>query len=477
MRIKVSINTIILAIALLMLYTILILYFKKKGLLERYNMSLWGPVLMVKTSRGRRAIDRIARHKRFWWHFGTLSFVLLMVMMVIVVTMLLFTVGMAAQVPKEQAVKPQEVIALPGINPLLPFWYGLIALIIAVVVHELAHGILTRVGNLKMESIGVLFFIIPIGAFVEPDEEALQVADKKIRRRIYSAGPGMNFLVALVCALMFSWVFLGSLSVAHDGIIISNLTEGFPAKEAGLKPGMIIYRMNITHFNNTTMSYEYNDVRIKNNYDFFIALRNSKVNDTATVYVYYKGRKMVFENITLANRYNATGLEKDNGTGFLGVAPLDHEVLLKRLQRPIKSGYEFANGDYILGTEIMISNILLYTAVLPLQTWLMPFHTPITEAYKINGPLAILPPDIFWFLANLLYYIFWINLLVGAFNSLPIVPLDGGVPFRDLVHSTISRFVRNVDRAEIIANSLALGVSVTLIVIIIWEIIAPYVTH
>ena len=33
------------------------------------------------------------------------------------------------------------MIGLPGLNPVIPLWYGILALVIAMVVHEFSHGI------------------------------------------------------------------------------------------------------------------------------------------------------------------------------------------------------------------------------------------------------------------------------------------------------------------------------------------------
>ena len=44
-----------------------------------------------------------------------------------------------------------------------------------IIIHEFSHGILARVENVKINSIGLLLFAIIPGAFVEPDEEKLNI--------------------------------------------------------------------------------------------------------------------------------------------------------------------------------------------------------------------------------------------------------------------------------------------------------------
>ena len=47
------------------------------------------------------------------------------------------------------AVSPKMMIGLPGLNPIIPLWYGILALVVAMVVHEFSHGILSRVADVK----------------------------------------------------------------------------------------------------------------------------------------------------------------------------------------------------------------------------------------------------------------------------------------------------------------------------------------
>jgi membrane-associated protease RseP (regulator of RpoE activity) len=45
--------------------------------------------------------------------------------------------------------------------------------------------------------------------------------------------------------------------------------------------------------------------------------------------------------------------------------------------------------------------------------------------------------DLFWVLANLAFWCFWLNLMVGITNMLPMIPLDGGHIFRDAIGSVV----------------------------------------
>ena len=42
------------------------------------------------------------------------------------------------------------------------------------------------------------------------------------------------------------------------------------------------------------------------------------------------------------------------------------------------------------------------------------------------------------FLVNLMFWLIWVNILLGFTNLIPMVPFDGGHLFRDIVHGTMS---------------------------------------
>ncbi|MFA7709402.1 MAG: site-2 protease family protein [archaeon] len=98
---------------------------------------------------------------------------------------------------------PGVGLVLPGVkvpktNFFIP-WYGWIILISAAFIHEFSHGIMLRVAKIKLKSVGVMLFgILPLGAFVEPDEEKLKKTDKRKVLQMYGAGPGSNLLIAIV---------------------------------------------------------------------------------------------------------------------------------------------------------------------------------------------------------------------------------------------------------------------------------------
>lgn len=109
------------------------------------------------------------------------------------------------------ATKPGATLLLPGIN--LPLLEGVLALFVILVVHEASHAILARIAKIKVLSSGiVLFGIIPIGAFVEPDEEELKKTEDIKQSRVIVAGSTAN----LISCILFFVLFLGFFSVTGN---------------------------------------------------------------------------------------------------------------------------------------------------------------------------------------------------------------------------------------------------------------------
>lgn len=101
----------------------------------------------------------------------------------------------------------------PGVIPIVPGvtvpWEVVFALIIVAVVHELAHGVLCLVEKLRVKASGVLLFgILPVGAFVEPDEVKMAKMKLLPQLRILGAGTTSNamfFVLFLLIALGLSF--------------------------------------------------------------------------------------------------------------------------------------------------------------------------------------------------------------------------------------------------------------------------------
>ncbi|MBW9220522.1 site-2 protease family protein [Methanothermococcus sp. SCGC AD-155-N22] len=207
-------------------------YYRRED--EKGLKTYYGIFGILRTSWGLKIIDKIGKY-RFWQRIG-----FLLIPISVIVSILTFytfinsTVGLfTGSIPKESS-KP--IILLFG--DVIPWIPGIIALILGITLHELAHGIVARSFNLKIKSTGLILFLgIPLGAFVEIGEEFKNVS-KKIRGAIASAGPMVNIMIFLLVLLITPYV-----SNITTSITITKVFEDFPASGI-LKEGDIIYSIN-----------------------------------------------------------------------------------------------------------------------------------------------------------------------------------------------------------------------------------------
>lgn len=209
---------------------LLILLLERMG---KLNVERHAVLLIFKTKRGMDLIERISKYKRFWKVFGSLAIVVGILGMMLVVFSLSYTMYSTffLNVPMQGA-----KAVIPGVT--IPFWYGIIGLATVLIVHEFSHGFVARSEGVTIKNLGVvLLTIIPIGAFVEPDEEELKAKSRISRMRVYSAGSFGNILLAI-----FAFILMAAFSgFFFDGsaLKISGVVEGSPA-DGVLEEGMVV---------------------------------------------------------------------------------------------------------------------------------------------------------------------------------------------------------------------------------------------
>ncbi|MDS0293944.1 site-2 protease family protein [Halogeometricum luteum] len=234
-------NTLVWVLLGILAYSAAALLLRRYGLLPS-SVSIQGPFTTIHTKRGRDFIDWIATPKRFWraWtNFG------LGVTLIIMVGMFLFLLLQGLFIlqnpPAPSAVnQPQNFLVIPGVNDFLPLSVApeiVLGLLVGLVVHEGGHGILCRVEGIDIESMGLfLFTLLPLGAFVQPDEESQRNADRGGKTRMFAAGVTNNFAVTIVAfALLFGPV-IGSIAVA-PGMAVQGSYDGSSAAAAGIAQG------------------------------------------------------------------------------------------------------------------------------------------------------------------------------------------------------------------------------------------------
>jgi len=513
-----------------------IILLKRSKVLERHSMSLYGPMIMWKTLRGRELIDRIASKKRFWEFYGKLALWVCGGSMALIMLLLLWEATIVPQI--ERGPSPELILGIPGINPVIPLGYGILALVVAIVVHELAHGILARTGGISVKSLGVVFLVFPIGAFMEPDEKELQTTTRRKRSLVFAAGPASNILLALLILGLFSGVMMSSLEPVHDGVLAVGVVEDSPLDLAGIVPTSLIvsiagqpvtgasdldedsyatpgtvvtiqyyykgelesvdavYGVVVAYVAEDFAAYEagmrtgmvvvsLNGALISTTDDLSEAMAGLEAGQEVPLTVMshsVSGGGFAIDSsitsVTLSDKwdYYDRYLPSENdpsfrdvgylGGGFLnlGIRAQDADYYAAILARPFE-------GDKDLSD---FSTSWLRLVALPFLD-LAPVRSPVTDLYEPSGSLAWMPDTGFWLLTNSLYWIFWLNLMVGLTNVLPAVPLDGGYIFRDgldyLVDRSGTKYTK--EKRERIVGSISIGLALLVLSLILWQLVGP----
>jgi membrane-associated protease RseP (regulator of RpoE activity) len=461
----------IILLGLLAAHVILVYFLVATGRLQKWNLSLFaGLILMIRTQRGKGALDAIARPRRLWNLIADLGIVITFVGMVLMTIFFLWSVWFAIQ-PRSgvPALGLSEIFVIPGVNPFVPLWYGLAALVITLVVHEGGHGVLARANGLKVKSLGLLYAIVPIGAFVEPDELDLKVAPRRVRLRVFGAGPAVNLAFALIFLLVFAG--LVGATTAKPGVWVGATTRGEPFEVAGIHGGDIIssvdgqpmqgwedFRsfMNGTH-PGQTLSIGLTDGRT-------VGVNATSPWATLNDAEHYNVTAGTAEGVAICHYF--LGSEAPTGgdcaealqrKAWVGVQ-VSQAAAFSFLSHPFEGG-----GAPILG---LVS--------LPLEEVLA--GQPVLTVYLPSFFATPFDATTFWILVNLSFWIFWINLMVGLTNILPMVPMDGGHIFREGVGGLLAKIkpAMPAERRDRLVTRTAAAMSITLLAAFLIEVLVPH---
>ncbi len=522
--------------AILIAYGILVYIIRKKKFLSKQGVTTYGPFIMWRTEGGKKFIDWLSRPERFWRSYATVCKVLCLTVGIFIMALLIWEATIVSRIPDDRAPTPEMMLGIPGINPIIPIVYGIIGLVVAIIVHEFAHGILTRVGKMKIKSLGLFLFVVPLGAFVEPDEQQIAKADRKRRSNVYAVGPATNVFLAIFCAFLFCGVFMASaepvrpnpvvLGVGNDspafhgdirygsqlmdiggrsigtvsdldrlefepgtqvmvsyyysgelksseataGLALVDVSSGLAADNAGLEEGMILAMLNGTTIHNQldlestlNLTHPYQKVSIR-------AMQYDEETEAYTDFplstITLSSRKDYYLQVD-PGQVNETFVDRGFlgvNTAYMGLLVTLPDTIIQRLAQP------YANVN---DPASFVGASLLFIA-LPFQG-LAPIESPLADLFVPTGIMAGLPVNAFWFIANSLYWIFWINLMVGMTNVLPAVPLDGGYLFRDAVDAMVQKVKKNAtekERASYV-TTITYMLAFFVFMLIIWQLVGP----
>ncbi|MGB9933355.1 site-2 protease family protein [Haloarcula amylolytica] len=241
------VSTLTWVLAGLVAYTLLAMALRTRGVVPDY-IRFSGPITTIHTQKGKAVLDWLARPKRFWRAWGNLGVGFGLVVMVGSFLLVALGAYQALVNPQPSALnEPRNALAIPGVNDFLPLSVApeiVLGLLLGLVVHEGGHGLFCRVEDIDIESMGLaLLAIIPIGAFVEPDENELLRSDRGAQARMYTAGVTNNFALAIITLLLLFGPVAGAIAVV-DGVPVGSPINGTPAADAGIESGDVITAVN-----------------------------------------------------------------------------------------------------------------------------------------------------------------------------------------------------------------------------------------
>lgn len=164
----------------------------------------------------------------------------------------------------------------PGVAPIIPgvqiegsplFFpvHALLGLVVLLIVHELSHGVVSRVQRIRVKSMGLMTSgVFPIGAFAEPDDKEVRRSPPLKRVRVFAAGSMANFATGFLFLALFLtaqavvqphfvqdphsiqpavFIPLGQPYVTHLEVL--GVINGTPAYDAGIANGTRIYNVEV----------------------------------------------------------------------------------------------------------------------------------------------------------------------------------------------------------------------------------------
>ncbi|PKL70107.1 MAG: peptidase M50 [Methanomicrobiales archaeon HGW-Methanomicrobiales-1] len=363
------------------------------------HIVFYGPIIAIRSNRV-GIFDRLTRYHSFLRIYGTLGAVMVIVVSIATVALLLLSLYLSIvhsiQVSAVNDVR--NILAIPGINQFIPSTFAVwFAFVLTLVVHEFGHAFLARVEGIRVKFFGILYCVIPIGAFVEPDEEDFEKSKGLPKIRMLGAGIMNNIVVGLICFGLL--ILLLSMVVPSQAPLVKAVYQDYPAAIAGVPPDSVIRSINGIEISTAT--------------DVANILNNTRPGDRVILDV-EKDAKRASYTLTLSSWPETFGIPSESG--FMGVAYYDAPSMKKSFNQ--------------IASPIGVIGIL----GLPIWVFLNPAEYGnfiILLNDSVDSIAWSVPFPYFWFIIQILFWCAWLNLTVGLCNAIPMVPFDGGYIFKE----------------------------------------------
>jgi len=426
---------IFLIVFLIAVYAAAAYYIHSRNLWEDH-ITFYGPIMAIKTNRV-GFFDKFTAFRSFFRIYGSVGVIAVIIVSVLITFMLFVSVRYTLILQPEPTgiYKPQNILLLPGINEYVPSTLAVwLAFIITIGVHEFGHAILCRVENIKVKTMGALIAVIPIGFFVEPDEEELDNTKGMAKVRMYGAGITNNLVVGFSCFVLLI-LFMGLITPVSIPII-HGVYKDYPADGAGILPGSTVIAIN--------------GVAVNTRAEVSTILNETKPGDRLVLTVKHE-KNIKDYPLTLAAW--PAGVP-DRTSGFMGVEYYDGSTVMAVVRGLLSPTgfFQFLIIPFANDNGVQFLRILA-------------FDNPDTTYYHV-------PFEGFWGVVHLLFWCAWINLNVGIFNAIPMIPLDGGYIFKEGVD-------RLLDQRGLLKYSgyVSTAVSYLMLIVLVSLITLPYLMH
>lgn len=394
------------------------------------------PLILIHTPFGLDFFDRVAKWRgaKLYADFNTYLMPAITALAIfLILGSLMILVSNSAARDGVAAIGPQANLLIPGLNPYLPLTYGWVALVITIIIHEAGHGIVARVYNIRVDSTGIVLFLgLPIGAFVNIEREELNKTNLKRKSAVLTAGP-LNNMILAGASLVALFLVVSTLtplppdpSAPQFGIMVVSVNGGSLAEVIGMDAESVIQYVG--------------GKEIRTLEDLGNQLR-ANLGGTIDITWINRAGETITRQATLP-----AAVEPGQGILGIGVTILspDPQVVLDR--------YRGAFG----------TNPLALLLPPTIQQGAVPYSDMMSPKYESSVLGSTYAP-----LANMLFWLWFINFNVGIFNALPIGPLDGGQMYGALIEKRA--------KSRAVAKNANMLLTVVMVAIVAAAILLPYV--